>query len=255
MVSDHSDIQSISCPVIVGHKMGHSSNSHCLCFCFDFAGFAKVRSLWYVFRNLVIDSWDNAANGSVSLNVDGSLTYTPNAGFSGADSFTYDISDGNGGTDRATVSVTVEADEIPNRPPTESLGNGELSFFLRQGQTLEDILDYEVGTFFEDPDGDPLTFVATGLPEGVIVDFNTGELFGTVNDVPGTYNVTMFANDGNVGGVEAINFEIIVSEQPQIVNAGESLQALVATTLGYESISDAKAHIQKLYSDNIKYIL
>ena len=46
-------------------------------------------------------------SGSVTLNSDGSFTYTPNAGFSGDDTFTYTVSDGNGGSDTATVTVTV----------------------------------------------------------------------------------------------------------------------------------------------------
>ena len=38
-----------------------------------------------------------------------SLTYTPNGGFNGADSITFQVSDGNGGTDTGTVSITVLA--------------------------------------------------------------------------------------------------------------------------------------------------
>ena len=41
------------------------------------------------------------------LNDDGSFTYTPNAGYSGADSFTYRITDADGDTATATVSVTI----------------------------------------------------------------------------------------------------------------------------------------------------
>lgn len=35
----------------------------------------------------------NPANGSVNLNADGSFTYTPNAGFTGSDTFTYQVCD------------------------------------------------------------------------------------------------------------------------------------------------------------------
>lgn len=45
------------------------------------------------------------ANGSVVVNGDGTITYTSDGGFTGADTFTYDISDGNGGTSTATVTV------------------------------------------------------------------------------------------------------------------------------------------------------
>ncbi|MDF0599094.1 cadherin-like domain-containing protein, partial [Psychromarinibacter halotolerans] len=49
------------------------------------------------------------SNGTLSLNPDGSFTYTPDADFTGTDSFTYLVDDGNGGTDTATVSLTVNA--------------------------------------------------------------------------------------------------------------------------------------------------
>lgn len=48
-----------------------------------------------------------AAHGTVSCLGGGGCTYLPDAGYSGPDSFQYSISDGNGGTDTATVSVTV----------------------------------------------------------------------------------------------------------------------------------------------------
>lgn len=54
-------------------------------------------------------------NGALSLNPDGSFTYTPNADFNGLDSFTYEVSDGNGGLDMATVKITVNSvNDAPN---------------------------------------------------------------------------------------------------------------------------------------------
>ena len=47
------------------------------------------------------------SNGTLSWNPNGSFTYTPNAAFVGEDSFTYEVSDGNGGFDSATVTITV----------------------------------------------------------------------------------------------------------------------------------------------------
>ncbi len=53
---------------------------------------------------LVDDAWF----GAVTLNSDGSFTYTPDDNFFGADEFTYSISDGTGGTNTATVAITVD---------------------------------------------------------------------------------------------------------------------------------------------------
>jgi serralysin len=49
----------------------------------------------------------SAAGGSVTMNSDGTFTYTPAIGFAGTDSFTYAVSDGQGGQASATVSVSV----------------------------------------------------------------------------------------------------------------------------------------------------
>ena len=55
------------------------------------------------------------SHGSLTLNTDGSFTYTPNANYNGADSFTYKANDGTAdSTTAATVSLTVNA---VNDPP------------------------------------------------------------------------------------------------------------------------------------------
>jgi VCBS repeat-containing protein len=55
---------------------------------------------------LVVSAVTQSSNGTVTF-AGSSVTYTPNPGFSGADSFTYTVSDGNGGTSTATINVTV----------------------------------------------------------------------------------------------------------------------------------------------------
>jgi VCBS repeat-containing protein len=47
------------------------------------------------------------AHGTLALNADGSFTYTPAAGYSGQDSFTYKAGDGAGSSEPATVTITV----------------------------------------------------------------------------------------------------------------------------------------------------
>lgn len=47
------------------------------------------------------------AHGTAVLNPDGTITYTPKAGYSGADRFTYTVRDADGSTSEATVDVIV----------------------------------------------------------------------------------------------------------------------------------------------------
>jgi Domain of unknown function (DUF4082)/Bacterial Ig domain len=55
---------------------------------------------------------NDPANGSLTLNADGSFTYAPKAGFHGQDSFTYEATDGTATSNVATVNILVT-----NGPP------------------------------------------------------------------------------------------------------------------------------------------
>ena len=57
-------------------------------------------------ETLTVTAVTQGANGTVTFTADG-VSFTPDANFYGTDSFTYTITDGNGGTDTATVNVTV----------------------------------------------------------------------------------------------------------------------------------------------------
>jgi autotransporter passenger strand-loop-strand repeat protein len=46
-------------------------------------------------------------HGTVVIGTDGSYQYTPAKGFNGADSFIYQVSDGQGGTDQASINLTI----------------------------------------------------------------------------------------------------------------------------------------------------
>ena len=61
----------------------------------------------------------SAEGGSVSMNADGSFTYTSAPAFTGVDTFTYTIGDGKSGTDTATVTITVTP-ATPSATPTST---------------------------------------------------------------------------------------------------------------------------------------
>ncbi len=60
------------------------------------------------------------ANGSVTLQPNGQLSFAPNAGFTGTETFSYHANDGRGGEDTAQVQVRVNA---PVDPKTGFIGN------------------------------------------------------------------------------------------------------------------------------------
>jgi hypothetical protein len=77
--------------------------------------------------NLTVTSVTQGANGVVE-NIISDVTYTPDAGFVGTDTFTYTVSDGHGRSDTATVTVTVTA-VVPTTysitPQSVSVGEGD----------------------------------------------------------------------------------------------------------------------------------
>ena len=54
--------------------------------------------------SLTVDSLTQPAHGSAVINTDETVVYTPASNFNGSDSFSYTVSDGQGGTDTASVA-------------------------------------------------------------------------------------------------------------------------------------------------------
>jgi uncharacterized protein YhjY with autotransporter beta-barrel domain len=102
---------------------------------------------------LTINSASQPANGSVIFPAGASVTYTPNAGFVGQDTFTYTVTN-DLGSDTATVTVDVAAP--PNQPP-QALDD-EIITLSYQPVVLNALLNDS------DPDGDPLTIIAIPQP-------------------------------------------------------------------------------------------
>ncbi|MCP4307191.1 MAG: tandem-95 repeat protein, partial [bacterium] len=110
--------------------------------------------------------------GAVVINADGTVTYTPGAGFSGTDYFDYTIGDGNGGTDTATVAVSFQ--DPDNTPPF--LTTGETRFDQIVVDTTMPLTHYVAPADF-DGDGDI-------------------DLASTSEELD---SVAWFRNDGNLG--------------------------------------------------------
>ncbi|MEE8577477.1 MAG: Ig-like domain-containing protein, partial [candidate division Zixibacteria bacterium] len=112
---------------------------------------------------LNITTVTQGTNGSVSINTDNTLSYSPKANFCGNDSFTYTVSDGKGGTDTATVNVKVKAvNDAPSFTSTPITT-----------ATVDALYTYDVDA--TDPDaGDTLAYSLTIKPKGMTIDTATG---------------------------------------------------------------------------------
>ncbi|HEY3165369.1 MAG TPA: Ig-like domain-containing protein [Candidatus Limnocylindrales bacterium] len=63
---------------------------------------------------LSVGSASDPPHGSVVINANGTITYTPDPGYSGPDAFGYSASDGSASSNVATVSITVNPGPPPN---------------------------------------------------------------------------------------------------------------------------------------------
>ncbi|MCC2671438.1 MAG: outer rane adhesin like protein, partial [Armatimonadetes bacterium] len=67
------------------------------------------------------------SGGTLTLNVNGSFVYTPQVGFTGADTFTYRAGDGTATSNLVTVTINVSADPPPSAPDVAADGAGTIS--------------------------------------------------------------------------------------------------------------------------------
>ncbi len=88
----------------------------------------------------------NAANGVVTLAANGSFVYVPNAGYAGADSFTYRVSDGALTSGNTTVNITVNGASVPvgNADAYSMIRNTSLTVAqtTTQADVIEDVIAY-----------------------------------------------------------------------------------------------------------------
>ena len=136
-----------------------------------------------------VGTFGTAQGGSITLASDGSFTYTPPSGFDGVDTFDYTVTDG-ALTDSATLTFNVAP--VNDQPTVDTP-------IADQSDADAGTVSLDVSGSFSDPDGNTLTFSATGLPAGLTIDPNTGIISGTIDNsasVSGPYTVIVTANDG-----------------------------------------------------------
>ncbi|MCK5584514.1 tandem-95 repeat protein, partial [Candidatus Bipolaricaulota bacterium] len=170
---------------------------------------------------LLIESFTQPQNGSV-LNSRTTLSYIPDSGFQGIDTFNYTVSDGNGGSSRATVTVSIaEANDPPMAQDDSAITDEGIAVMILS--LLND----------SDPNGDPLEIESVTSPDHGFVEIVGGELLYTPD--PGFDGVDTLAytiSDGK-GGTSTATVFIAVAPINDIPIAQDDS----VTTIAQESVS------------------
>ena len=171
------------------------------------------------------------ANGTLTLNADGSFSYTPDADFNGSDSFTYSASDGTAASE-ATVTINVAA---VNDAPTAAAD----AYTTDEDTALT--VDVAGGVLANDADadGDPLSAVlVTGPANGTLALNADGSFTYTpTTGFSGTDSFVYKANDGSLESEATVTITVnpflgAPDVSDDAYSTGEDLALTVDAALG-----------------------
>ncbi|MEJ8838444.1 cadherin-like domain-containing protein [Ramlibacter sp. AN1133] len=192
-------------------------------------------------NTLTVTAVNAGTGGSVALS-GGNIVFTPAANFNGAASFSYTISDGNGGTATATVTL--------NLAPVNDAPAGAADAVA----AVEDVpLTIAAGTLLAndtDVDGDVLAVTGVSSATGGTVSLSGGNIvFTPTADFHGTGGFTYTLSDGHGGNATASVTVNVASVNDDPVARGDAAQTAEdtpltlapATLLANDSDSDGDA--------------
>lgn len=153
---------------------------------------------------LSVASVTQPSNGSVTATT-ADLTYTPDPGFTGADSFTYEVSDGHGGSDSAQVQITVGP---ANRSP---VGTDDSAATDEDTPVVIDVLANDT-----DPDGDALTVARVADPPNGAATINPDSTitYTPAPDFNGTDSFTYDVGDGVASTTATVTVDVGAVNDP-----------------------------------------
>ncbi|MFP6789806.1 MAG: Ig-like domain-containing protein, partial [Thalassolituus sp.] len=161
-------------------------------------------------------SWsaNDATNGQASVSGSGltqTVTYIPNANFSGNDSFIVTVSDGVL-SDMITVSVTVNS--VNDAPVITSVPN----------TSATEAVVYSYAATASDVEGDTLTWSLTEAPAGMEIDADTGVISWTPGNAATNPTVVIQVSDGAARSTQTFVIEIGAVNDAPVITEGDTAQ-------------------------------
>ncbi|MBY4652145.1 tandem-95 repeat protein, partial [Vibrio parahaemolyticus] len=162
-----------------------------------------------------LDTNNGPANGTVSVNPDGSVTYTPNDNYHGTDSFTYIVTSGG-----VSESTTVSVDVTPvNDAP---VAKDDIATTQEDTEVTIDVLPND-----SDVDGDKLSIESASVPkeQGTVEVVNGKLVFTPAENFNGDAEITYTVTDGQLTDEAKVTVTVNpVNDAPTIkVDAVESI--------------------------------
>ena len=156
----------------------------------------------------------DVSSGALTLNADGSFTYTPTANFNGADSFTYRASDGNQTSAITTVSITVNP---INDPPVATADTYTTDEDITLNIAAPGVLDNDT-----DPESDPLTaaLVSDVSNGSLTLNPNGSFTYTPTTNFNGADSFTYRASDGNqTSAITTVSITVNPINDPPVATA------------------------------------
>ncbi|HCG7650369.1 TPA: tandem-95 repeat protein, partial [Vibrio parahaemolyticus] len=164
---------------------------------------------------VLLDTNNGPANGTVSVNPDGSVTYTPNDNYHGADSFTYIVTSGG-----VSESTTVNVDVTPENDAP--VAKDDTTITDEDTPVTIDVLPNDT-----DADGDKLSIGSASVPkeQGTVEVVNGKLVFTPAENFNGDAEITYTVTDGALTDQAKVTVTVNpVNDAPTIkVDAVESI--------------------------------
>ncbi|EOV0915761.1 tandem-95 repeat protein, partial [Vibrio parahaemolyticus] len=172
-----------------------------------FEGDGKVVSL---------DANNGPVNGSVSVNPDGSVTYTPNDNYHGIDSFTYIVTSGG-----VSESTTVNVDVTPENDAP--VAKDDTAITDEDTPVTIDVLPNDT-----DIDGDKLSIQSASVPEtqGKVEIVDGKLVFTPAENFHGDAEITYTITDGALTDQATVNVTVNAVNDTPVVESNIADQAL-----------------------------
>ncbi len=183
---------------------------------------------------LTVLSVGTPAHGTAVRNADQTVTYTPAANYQGSDTFSYTVSDGQGGSDNAQVTVTVTA--TSDAP----VANDDVATTPEDQAVVVAVVANDT-----DADGDPLAVVSVTQPaHGVSArEGATAVRYTPAANYHGPDSFTYTISDGNGGTATATVAVTVTSVNDRPVAAADAAetqenQAVTVSVLSNDTDAD-----------------